>query len=264
MGVDAGDYEGTGRPALWVTNFQGDLHGLYANRGKERFDHRSRVAGISVIGQHWVGFGTGFLDVDNDGWEDLIIVNGHVLQNPILGSTFKQRPFLLRNIESRGRRFFQDISTQGGPYFQMPNLGRGLAIGDLDNDGWADVVVSHTNSPVALLRNETAAGQKSPHRWLGLTLKGKENRDIVGSTVIVELASGRKLTRFAKGGGSYLSASDPRLLFGLGATEEVKQLTVKWSWGQSQSWPKDRFEINHYWELHEGQAEPRPAKGSPR
>ena len=163
-----------------------------------------------------------------------------------------QRPVLLRNVEHRQRRYFKEISSQGGDFFQKPIPGRGLAIGDLDNDGWPDLVVSCTNEPVVLLRNEAAAA--APNRWLGVRLLGRGHRDIVGSTVILE-GTTRKLTRFAKGGGSYLSANDSRILFGLGATDQVRRVTVKWSWGESQSW--DNLEPNRYWDLHEGQPEPR-------
>lgn len=249
MGLDAGDYDGSGRPSLWVTNYQGELHGLYRNLGKERFLHQSRAAGISLIGLNFVGFGTGFLDVDNDGWEDLVIANGHVMHHPARGSTYKQRPVLLRNIDKGGMRYFKDISPQGGEFFQTAALGRGVAIGDLDNDGWPDLVISNINSPAAILRNVAAQESKDLHRWLGLKLVGAKDRDIVGSTVILE-GNTRKLTRFAKGGGSYLSASDQRLLFGLGATEQVKRVTVKWSWGKEQHF--DNLEPNSYWILREG------------
>jgi hypothetical protein len=250
MGVDAGDYDGSGRPSLWVSNFQGDLHNLFRNLGGELFQDQSRAAGIATIGQHWVGFGTSFVDVDGDGWEDLVIANGHVVNHPILGSTLKQRPVLLRNTTYNARRFFRDASDRGGPFFRAPTLGRGLAVGDLDNDGRPDLVISHINSPVAILRNDAAAAS-----WLGVRLAGRDRRDVVGSTVIVESA-GRKLTRFAKGGGSYLSASDPRILFGLGEAKGPVRVTVKWSWGQTQTW--DGLEPGRYWELREGEAAAQP------
>jgi hypothetical protein len=247
MGVDVGDHDGSGRPSLWVTNFQNEFHALYVNLGRETFDHRSRVAGVAAIGQNFVGFGTGFVDVDNDGWEDLVIVNGHVIHRPTLGSTLKQRPVLLGNVEREERRFFQDISAQAGPFFQTPAIGRGLAIGDLDNDGWPDLVVSHTNSPVAVLRNEAA--KAVPARWVGVKLVGKDNRCTVGSTVILQTPT-RRLTRFVKGGGSYLSANDQRLLFGLGPSGEVGRLTVRWSWGQTQTF--DGLFPGAYYLLREG------------
>lgn len=252
MGVDAGDYDGTGRASLWVTNYQDELHALYRNLGhpapNESFDHQSRAAGVAVVGTHLVGFGTGFVDIDGDGWEDLVFVNGHVLRRPSLVSTFRQKPVLLRNVDRNGRRAFEDASARGGEYFRVPALGRGLAIGDLDNDGRPDLVVSHTNSPAAVLRNVAP-----PRPWLGVRLVGRGGRDVVGSTVTVT-GGARPLTRFAKGGGSYLSASDPRLLFATGE-ESVRTVTVRWSWGETQTW--EGLAPGAYWELHEGERDAR-------
>jgi hypothetical protein len=254
MGVDVGDYDGSGRASLWVANFQSELHGLYKNQGHEIFDYQSRAAGLAGIGMNLVGFGTGFLDVDNDGWEDLVISHGHVLHHSSQGSPLKQLPILLHNVDrsGSGRRVFEDMSTQGGPYFGVPARGRGVAIGDLDNDGWPDLVISHVNSPVVILRNEAAA--TSPNQWLGVKLVGRDNRDIVGSTVILE-SDIRKLYRYAKGGGSYLSANDSRIRFGLAPSEQVRKLTVQWSWGKTQTW--ESLEPRHYWELRESDATPR-------
>lgn len=245
MGVDVADYDGSGWASIFVTNFQSEIHALYHNAGKERFNFRSHPAGIGALSRHYVGFGTSFIDVDNDGWEDLIFVNGHVLRSPV-GSTLKQEPVLLRNIAGRDGRVFQNWSKRGGPFFQTPNIGRGLAVGDLDNDGWPDLAISHTNHPVALLRNE--AGADAAARWLGVKLVGKGNRDVSGSTVTLQ-TDGRKRTRFSKGGGSYLSASDRRILFGLGPAGEARRLTVKWAWGEEQHF--DDVSPGSYWELRE-------------
>ena len=169
----------------------------------------------------------------------------------------KQLPVLMRNVPHQGRRFFKNATRQGGPYFQKPTIGRGLAIGDLDNDGWPDLVISHNNTSVVLLRNEAAAGPEQ--RWIGFKLNGRKARDLVGTTVILDDGT-RTLTRYVKGSGSYLSAGDPRILFGLGPTGVCKGLTIRWSWGDSQHW--DNLEHNRYWDLHEGQpaATPQPSK----
>jgi enediyne biosynthesis protein E4 len=248
MGTDVADYDRSGRASLLVTNFQGEMHALYQNLGGELFSYQSNTAGFGTLGRHFVGFGTSFIDIDNDGWEDLFIVNGHVFRHPS-GSTIKQLPLVLRNIESRGRRYFQDYAKRGGTNFATPAIGRGVAIGDLDNDGWPDVVVSNTNSPVVLLRNEAAKGNEA--RWLGVKLVGKGNRDVSGSTLKLQTDAGL-LTRFSKGGGSYLSASDRRIIFGLGATAKPGRLTVRWAWGGEQHW--DNLEPGGYWELREGEA----------
>jgi hypothetical protein len=252
MGVDVGDYDGSGRASIWVTNYVGELHALYRNSGREAFTYDSRAGGVAAIGQTFVGFGTGFLDVDNDGFEEIVIVNGHVLRNPILGSECRQRPILFRNVERNARRYFAHDQFHGGPFFQVPTFGRGLAIGDLDNDGWPDLVVSHSNSPVALLRN--IAAQSSPGAWIGVKLKGKGNRDVVGSTITVT-APTRTITRFAKGGGSYLSANDPRHLFGMGVDGSPRSVAVRWSWGGTETWSD--LETGSYWELREGEKEAR-------
>jgi enediyne biosynthesis protein E4 len=255
MGVDVGDYDGSGSAALWVTNFQGEFHGLYANLGHEAFDHQSRAAGVAAIGMHLVSFGTGFIDADSDGWEDLVFVNGHVLRHPILGSTFLQRPVLLHNVERNGRRRFVDISARGGPFFSKPALGRGLAVGDLDNDGRPDLVVTHCDAPVAVLRNVSGDAGSAANHWFGIRLVGRDHRDVVGSTITLEGSAG-KLTKFAKGGGSYLSASDQRILFGLGQSKEIRSVSVRWSWGETQRWAG--LEADSYWELKEGETKAMP------
>jgi hypothetical protein len=256
MGVDAADFDGSGRPGLFITNFQRELHSLYRNLGSELFHYQSEAVGLAALGRLYVGWGTSFVDVDNDGWEDLVIVNGHIFRKPA-GSPVKQRPFLLRNEERQGRRVFKDISAHGGGFFQTPAPARGLAVGDLDNDGWPDVVISNVNNPVVILRNVAAPSCKTT--WLGVRLVGRTDRDVVGSTVILECA-GRKRTRFAKGGGSYLSASDSRILFGLSGAKAADRVTVRWSWGETQTW--ENLEANRYWELHEGEDKARPAVGA--
>jgi len=246
MGVDAADFDRTGRPSIFVTNFQGEIHALYNNMGKERFYYQSHPTGLASLSRHFVAFGTVFSDFDSDGWEDIVIVNGHALRHPE-GSSLKQLPLLLRNIELRGRRSFQDWSVRGGSFFGVPAVGRGVGVGDLDNDGAPDLVVTNTNSPAVLLKNVATPAP----RWLGVRLVGKKNRDYAGATVTLTTDKG-VLTRFAKGGGSYLSAGDRRILFGLGPDAQPGRLTVRWPWGEEQHF--DNLEANAYWELREGEA----------
>jgi enediyne biosynthesis protein E4 len=226
MGLDAADYDGCGRPSLWVTNYENELHGLYRNTTageRVRFLFATQQAGVASIGRSFVGFGTAFFDFDRDGHEDLVVANGHVIRH---ATNLRQKPVLLRN---RGGGQFDDVTPRGGDYFRAAHLGRGLAAGDLDNDGRIDLVVSHLNHPVAVLRNETPPG----HHWLGVELVGRDHRDVVGAKVVLE-AGGRKQTMFARGGGSYLSSGDRRLLFGLGAADRVDRLTVVWPSGRTQ------------------------------
>ncbi len=227
MGVDAADFDGTGLPSLFVANFQGEINALYRNLDGKRFRHHSQAAGLGRIGRSFVGFGAAFADFDRAGWEDLVVANGHVLLRPS-GSAHRQRPIYLRNEEHEGRRQFREIPGKGGEYFRNDHVGRGLAVADLDNDGWPDVVVSHQNDPVRILRN--VSGVNSDRHWLRVALHGKDRRDLVGTALTLEV-DGRKLTRFVKGGGSYFSANDPRIDFGLGTAARVGKLTVKWSHG---------------------------------
>jgi hypothetical protein len=239
MGVDAGDPDGSGLPWLWCTNYENELHALYRNQCKKDqvfFLFATTATGISAIGQKWVGWGTGFLDLDNHGWEDLFIVNGHAIRFPT-GAARRQRPVLLRNHGGK----FKDFTPRGGSYCEQVHLARGVALGDLDNDGKIDVIVSHMNEPVAVLRNVSAGG----HHWLGVELARAGHADVVGTRVVLE-AGGRKQTRFAKGGGSYASSPDRRLVFGLGGTERIDKLTVFWPDGKQQEWSGlavDRYHV---------------------
>jgi hypothetical protein len=253
MGIDAGDYDGSGNPSLWVTNYENQWHALYRNRGDGYFVFSTLTAGIGVIGQRFVGFGTSFVDLDQDGWQDLVVMNGHVARFPGYAPV-QQRPVLLHN-QGNGR--FTDVTATGGDYFCEDHIGRGLAVGDLDNDGWPDLVVSHLNEPVAILRHQgpdSDMGRSLEHgtvHWLGIDLQGLHHRDLSGSRVSVRVG-GRRLTRFVKGGGSYCSASDSRLLFGLGPGDHIEQVEVVWCWGNAQQWPGSEFEVNRYWILREG------------
>jgi hypothetical protein len=254
MGVDAGDYDGSGRPALWVTNYEQEYHGLYRNEkrtGVPFFHYQTVEAGLAAGGQKCVGWGTAFLDVDLDGWEDLFVANGHVVRyHSEAGVGRKQPPVLYRNLGGK----FRDISRQIGSYYGSHNA-RGVGFGDLDNDGRTDLVISHVNEPAAVLRGTGGAGR----HWLGVQLVGKDHADVVGARAQLQVGS-RTLTRFAKGGGSYLSSGDRRFLFGLGDEAKPGRLTVTWPDGSRQDF--DDLPADRYHRIRQGQAraEPYPAR----
>jgi hypothetical protein len=249
MGVDAGDFNRSGLPSIIVTNYEGELPALYQNRsgpGQEMFTYATLRTGLSAIGGSYVGWGVGFLDYDHDGWEDLMLVNGHAIRFPAR-SDRRQRPVLAHNDQGR----FPITTRQGGPYFLQPHNARGAAFGDLDNDGKIDVVVSHLNEPVTVLRN--VAPTEGRH-WLGIELVGAKHRDVVGARVVLEGPAGPQ-TRFAKGGASFASTNDARHVFGLGAETSVGKVTVHWPSGETQQYTD--LEPDQYWRLTEGEAAPK-------
>lgn len=247
MGVDAADFDGSGRPSLFVTNFERELSSLFRNLGRERFAYHSQATGLARVGRTFVGWGSAFLDADNDGWPDMAIANGHLFRKPT-GAPVMQKPLLLMNTESDGRRLFHNRPNRGGAFFQETTRARGLAVADFDNDGWPDLAISRMNQPVAVLRNEGA--KQDPNRWIGFHLLGKDHRDIAGSTLRIHTAS-RVITMFAKSGGSYLSASDSRILSGIGTADRVDRVTVRWAWGAEESWTG--LEPGRYHDLREGE-----------
>jgi enediyne biosynthesis protein E4 len=260
MGVDAADYDGSGHLSLFVTNFQNQVHALYRNRGRGEFTYASRQTGIaSLVGGIYVGWGTGFIDYDRDGAEDIFITNGHTLTNPPPSEAVRQRPILLRNTRQPGHKSphveFENATERAGSFFQLPHRGRGAAFGDLDNDGRIDIVVSHLNEPVVLLQNVLDNG----NHWLGVELVGHPYRDAVGAKLTLKVGD-QQLIRVVKGGGSYLSANDRRVIFGLGPSDQSGLLTVRWPTGTIQTWKG--LAIDRYWRLVEGQSDPEsvPAK----
>jgi hypothetical protein len=252
MGIAAADYDGTGHPSIFITTFENEQHALFRNLGFGQFLHSSESAGIRELPAYLLGWGTAFIDIDHDGWEDLVIVHGHIQRYPAAAAgqvRVAQNAVLLSN-QGDGR--FKDVSTRGGTYFTTPHRGRGLAFGDLDNDGWPDLVISNVNEPVAALRNEKTAG----HHWLGVELVGKDHRDITGAKLTLEV-EGRTLTRFVTGGGSYLSAVDRRVRFGLGWAEKIGRLTVEWPSGEPRRQEWEGLGVDRYHRLIQGEAAPR-------
>ncbi len=232
MGVDAGDVTGDGWPSLVVTNFNDEYHALFVNPGRFPFEERTVQSGLGHLTQFFVGWGAHFLDYDNDGNLDLMTVNGHI--NEVIERTrkdvaYREPALLLRN---SGDGKFQNMQPTAGEVFQRKLRARGLAIGDFDNDGRPDAVITCLDDLPVLLRNtDSRAGG-----WIGFALQGtRSNRDAIGAKVVMRVG-GRKLTRWIEGGGSYLSSHDHRLLFGLGANPS-QELTAEilWPSGQAQT-----------------------------
>jgi hypothetical protein len=179
----------------------------------------------------------------------------------VLDAALKQRPLLLRNERRPGDQphevRFADVSAKAGPYFQSPYLGRGAALVVLDNDGRVDLILTPTNEPAVILRNRRESG----HHWLGVALVGRPYRDAIGARLKLEVG-GDKPVRAVKGGGSYLSSGDRRVVFGLGPRERVGRLTVRWPSGRTQIW--EGLAVDRYWVLTEGEEQARPFRDSGR
>ena len=247
MGVEAGDVDGSGRPSLFITDFQLQGSNLFRNRGGLLFDDWSNRSGLGPASIQRLGFGTVFLDADLDGRLDVAVANGHVYRNSmeVFGEPFEQPASLLLG-EGGGR--FRDVSAQAGAYFRARHVGRGLASADYNNDGKPDLAFGNNAGALGLLRNATANG----NRWLGLELIGdgvKSNRNAVGARVEVEVG-GQRQVRFVNGGGSYLSASDRRLQIGLGSATRAERVIVVWPSGRKQEF-RD-MAGGAYWRLREG------------
>lgn len=231
MGIAVGDYDETGRPSLFVTNFQKEPNMLFLNRGKMFFQEWSYPSGLVSGGLYRLAFGTETFDADLDGQLDIAIANGHITRHAkeVFGDPFKQESRLFMG---SGKAHFKDVSAQAGPYFLEKHVARGIACADYNNDGKPDLVFTNNGERLALLRNDTA----TDNRWLRLELEGdgkKSNRNAIGAKVEIEVA-GRKLVRFIHGGGSYLSASERRLLVGLGGADRADRVTVRWPSGRVQ------------------------------
>jgi tetratricopeptide (TPR) repeat protein len=250
MGVACGDQNGDGLPDLAVTNFFGESTSLFHNLGSGLFADRTAGVGLAAPSRYLLGFGIAFLDANNDGRLDLMTANGHISDyRPDLPYAM---PAQLLIGGERGR--LTDVSAQAGPPFRVPLLGRGLAAGDLDNDGRVDALIVAQDEPLVYFHNRTAGGH-----FVTILLEGTaSNRDAVGAQVTVE-SGGRRQVSQRLGGGTYQSAGDPRLHFGLGGSTRVEFLEVRWPSGRV-----DRYAglaADRGYDLREGDPEARPLKG---
>jgi enediyne biosynthesis protein E4 len=231
MGVAVADFDGDGLLDIAKTNFSGDLTSLYKNEDGNFFTDVSREAGLAA--SQFLGWGIAFLDVDDDGWPDLVIANGHVypeVENKPVGDKYLEPTLLFRNL---GNGRFRDMTASAGPAFATPRPARGLATGDLDGDGRPDIVIVNMNSTPSLLRNRQAGGS-----FLNVAVAGtKSNRSGIGARVLVT-AGQRKMIGEVMSGGSFYSQNSLILHFGLGKASTVDQLEIHWPSGTVQSWKK--------------------------
>ncbi|MEO8735012.1 MAG: CRTAC1 family protein [Edaphobacter sp.] len=235
MGIAIGDYRNNGLLDLYNTTFSDDYNPLYRNDGDANFTDISYQMGIAEPTIPFLGWGTAFLDFDNDGWKDLMVANGHVypqVDHTAWGTTWKQRPLLFHNID--GKKFDVEPAVEGTALANL-YVGRGMAVGDLFNDGKLDVVINALDSHPGLLRNVSA----DHHHWIELKLIGgpKSPRDATGATVYLT-ANGMRQREDAFSGGSFASTRDPRLHFGLGDSTTIGPIEIHWPSGA-----KEKFTV---------------------
>jgi enediyne biosynthesis protein E4 len=228
MGVALGDLDDDGRPDLVVSNFLGRSTVAFRSLGDGMFVDASDDLGLSAATRPVLGFGVALADFDSDGRLDLLQANGHVLDRARLGQPFAMKPTLLRNVGGR----LIDAAASAGPWFARPILARGLAVGDLDNDGRLDAVVIALGAPAALLRNVTPGGHSLTLELVGRAPACKQP---IGAKVKATIGA-HTITRVLAGGGSYLAASDRRVHLGLGDANQVDRLEVAWPSGRSEVW----------------------------
>ena len=253
MGIAIGDYDRNGTMDIFKTNFAGDTSTLYANTGEGLCEDRTFQSGVG-LNTRWLGWGVGFLDLDNDGWLDLFLVNGHVypeVERVKTEAGYKQRKVVYRNL-ANGR--FADVTAQLGSPVTVPKAGRGAAFADFDNDGDVDIIVNNVHDTPDFFRLDRA----SAAHWISVQLVGTaSNRSAIGARVRVVIP-GAVLRQDVRGGGSYYSQNDLRQHFGLGSAARVERVEVRWPNGREESW--SGLEVDRLHTLKEGSGTPLGAK----
>jgi len=232
MGVDAGDFDNDGDEDLLVTELPGEGTTVYVNDGKAQFEDISAPSLVGPASLGYTGFGTAWVDYDNDGLLDILSVNGAI--EAVKGRDtdvfpYGERKLLFRNL---GDRKFENVSSQAGAIFAIAEVSRGAAFGDIDNDGDEDVVINTINGPARLLINNIG----TRNHWLGLRVVNARGLDVPGARAEIVRKSGPVLWRRSRADGSYASANDPRILAGLGASTESPTVRVHWPGGKTEEW----------------------------
>ena len=263
MGVDLGDVDNDGRLDIFVTNFSHDNNTLYRNflapGGRTLFEDATNAMKLGIESYRYLSWGTRIVDLDHDGWQDIVIVSGHVypqVDRLPVGTTYSQRNQIFENLGTAegGTVGFREVLTGRGDAFSSVKLSRGLVVADLDNDGDADCLVVEMDAPPSLIRNDTA----EQGHWIGFELRGTApNLDAIGARVVVRDSQGVQRLRERSSGGSYLSTGDPRLLFGLGsAGGAIREVAVRWPSGRIATYAN--LEVDRYWLLDASSTEARP------
>jgi hypothetical protein len=241
MGVDAGDFDGNGTEDIFVTHLMDETNTLFTNMGKGLFEDRTRESGLGMPGHRFTGFGTLFFDYDNDGWLDLLVANGAVQLLPELMQRGDPYPLGQPNqlFQNTGQSAFLDMSQKAGQSFQLLEVSRGAAFGDIDNDGDIDVLITNSNGPARLLLNQVG----NRNHWLGLRLIGRETqRDMLGARVEVVISRKKSIWRRVRTDGSYLSANEPRVVVGLGSVIQPELVRVRWPDGTVEEWTNPKVD----------------------
>jgi len=248
MGVDAADFDQDGLEDLFVANVDQEMFSLYKNRGNESFQDVAHANGVAQSTRLLSGWGLKFFDYDNDGHLDLMLANGHpddMIEHYSTQVTYKEPLLLFHNEGGR----LKDVSAGSGPVFKKQFSARGLAVGDMDNDGRLDVLINNNGDAPLLLHNRAGQG----NHWVGLLLQGTTcNRDAIGARVSWSVA-GKVTRRLKAGGGSYLSAHDPRELLGLGAATTVEWIEIAWPAPSTRVDRLTNVKIDAYHRVVEGQ-----------
>ena len=261
MGIDAGDIDNDGDEDLIITNWLDQMNVLYVNDGAGNFEDRRAASGLGAPSLAKTGFGAGWFDFDRDGWLDLFVANGGVATIEAQARAhdpfpLKMTPQLYRNAGASSTGAgqavrFEDVSSRAGSVFKIADVGRGLAFGDIDNDGDTDILVANSNGPLRLLVNN----HPNQNHWVGLRLAGRLRpvdrvRDMVGARLEITRPGVPALWRRARADGSYASANDPRVLVGLGASSATPAVKVTWPSGRAETFVN--VAIDRYTTLVEG------------